>query len=702
MKKLYLSLALLFMIGFASSLELGNSTVTGVNMIPEPPPAFDNNTANVNSSEFWVTNLGSLDNANSTQFANSGGTLNLQESWLNGIYVPYQGANQDLNLSNNSDILIGTGSAKIGSGSFSNRLSLDGGLSTIEIKDSNSFYLTSATNADFDFEVWGSNRTFSFSADGGGTASVDIKNNLTVRDVLNVSGISYLFNTDLQQNDIININNLSTNLTETNYLLGKDQEQIFFRNGGGLNNGAYLWDTGGNFLFGYSDQVNYLSKFQLDDNSLILSVGSGLGISNSLTMNGSSSTFSGKVVIGDPTTSSTIFQQDNVYGDSFLIDLRGVEADGVADFMRVIPGDGSVHQFGNAGYIISGATGSTTTPSFKTTFADTSILNGNQIFLSQFKGTDSALRVGAQISATASATWGTNTNDAPTDIRFYTQSDGTVNALGNPAVVVDRFQDLVIYNGVAFESTKEATIEYDGTNLVIITNATGGTGLLWLSNNISTTGVITRTTFWDDARGRAVDYIKNVQSHEDLNDFEKATYPVTDLDRPINVTETYEQCDEVEGSYGTQFNCYNVTQIVLDYPFTKEEVGNSLEETVRLNNQALRESLDGSKPVIFTDNSTGIITSTIIADNILTNSRTIEDGVDYIDRFGRAELETKASHPSSRIMELENGTIYNTLDGEDRIVNMEGYLAKDLECTISSITWTEYKNCKLGIGVVIR
>jgi len=50
---------------------------------------FDNNTGNVNNSvnsQIWETNLGSLDNANATQFSNSGGFLNIIESWVDSLW----------------------------------------------------------------------------------------------------------------------------------------------------------------------------------------------------------------------------------------------------------------------------------------------------------------------------------------------------------------------------------------------------------------------------------------------------------------------------------------------------------------------------------------------------------------------------------------------------------------------------------------
>jgi len=58
-----------------------------------------NNTANVNSSQFWITNIGSLGNVNSTQFSNNGGFLNIIESWVRSLFSnPFD---QVLNITSN-------------------------------------------------------------------------------------------------------------------------------------------------------------------------------------------------------------------------------------------------------------------------------------------------------------------------------------------------------------------------------------------------------------------------------------------------------------------------------------------------------------------------------------------------------------------------------------------------------------------------
>jgi len=45
----------------------------------------DTSTANINSSEYWVTNVGSLDNVNASQFLSDGQTLSILESYIQGL-----------------------------------------------------------------------------------------------------------------------------------------------------------------------------------------------------------------------------------------------------------------------------------------------------------------------------------------------------------------------------------------------------------------------------------------------------------------------------------------------------------------------------------------------------------------------------------------------------------------------------------------
>ena len=69
---------LIFMISLSSA---GIDGIIGLDL-NSLPSEFNNNTAFVNSTEFWITNLGPLSNANSAQFDNIAGTLTIDESHI--------------------------------------------------------------------------------------------------------------------------------------------------------------------------------------------------------------------------------------------------------------------------------------------------------------------------------------------------------------------------------------------------------------------------------------------------------------------------------------------------------------------------------------------------------------------------------------------------------------------------------------------
>lgn len=70
--------------------------------------SFNNNTAAVNSSEIWITNVGALDDVNSSQFYNGGlgGTLSILESFIASLIPPLTNPfDQDLNTTNNVNFM---------------------------------------------------------------------------------------------------------------------------------------------------------------------------------------------------------------------------------------------------------------------------------------------------------------------------------------------------------------------------------------------------------------------------------------------------------------------------------------------------------------------------------------------------------------------------------------------------------------------
>lgn len=80
-------LVIAFFIGRASG---GIDGVIGIDLNVDPP-AFNNNTAFVNSSDTWITDIGALSTVNNTQFDNIDGTLNIDTSWISGLWCALTG-----------------------------------------------------------------------------------------------------------------------------------------------------------------------------------------------------------------------------------------------------------------------------------------------------------------------------------------------------------------------------------------------------------------------------------------------------------------------------------------------------------------------------------------------------------------------------------------------------------------------------------
>ncbi len=83
---------LLLSFSFISAVEIGSdSPIAGVLVERPTLPVFNNNTAFVNASNRWITNIGILTNVNDTQFSSNGGLLTIETSWLNDIYCELTG-----------------------------------------------------------------------------------------------------------------------------------------------------------------------------------------------------------------------------------------------------------------------------------------------------------------------------------------------------------------------------------------------------------------------------------------------------------------------------------------------------------------------------------------------------------------------------------------------------------------------------------
>ncbi|KKL25633.1 hypothetical protein LCGC14_2403330, partial [marine sediment metagenome] len=121
----FILIVILMTFAISQTVEIGSETKeTGVNIVLPELPTFNNNTAFVNASNFWVTNsLGPLDDANTTQFESVGGTLTINQTFFNDVYIPYTGATADVDLGDKKVLTTGFMTIR----SDSSRLRLGGG-----------------------------------------------------------------------------------------------------------------------------------------------------------------------------------------------------------------------------------------------------------------------------------------------------------------------------------------------------------------------------------------------------------------------------------------------------------------------------------------------------------------------------------------------------------------------------------------------
>jgi len=152
------------------------------------------------------------------------------------------------------------------------------------------------------------------------------------------------------------------------------------------------------------------------------------------------------------------------------------------------------------------------------------------------------------------------------------------------------------FGGLKIGSNSSIT---SNANLVFITNATGGTGLAWFSNNVSARGYIQRTSVYDKSKGDALSYIKDASDYltaEGKIDHTKfygfTTYDVTDYSKPIK--EIKEVCvnqtilDKESKDFGKQIEvCNNIETTT--YPYTTIEEGVELGKEIDVLRQAVYE-----------------------------------------------------------------------------------------------------------------
>lgn len=164
------------------------------------------------------------------------------------------------------------------------------------------------------------------------------------------------------------------------------------------------------------------------------------------------------------------FSQPNIFGPSTLIHAT-------TGFMQIAI-DNTVLLF-DENKLTFGAPGA---PNLDFLLNDLTINSGNVLGQIDFDGQDTGFRTGARVVARASNVWGTNLNDAPTDLEWFVQSDGNSNNIntlrmelketGNFFVYYDfhlRFGDLFMdsdVKGLLIGDLQDVKIGFDGTDLI--------------------------------------------------------------------------------------------------------------------------------------------------------------------------------------------------------------------------------------------
>jgi hypothetical protein len=129
---------------------------------------------------------------------------------------------------------------------------------------------------------------------------------------------------------------------------------------------------------------------------------------------------------------------------------------------------------------------------------------------------------------------------------------------------------------------KDASISYDGTNMIFDSSEVGS-GLAYFSNNVSATGYITRTETYDKSKGSALDLIKDSSElrdskgnikHEEfygyveqqVTDYSKPEIEYYQVEVPIyeNITITEEVCNYEKSLFKSSYEkvCKNETKVI--------------------------------------------------------------------------------------------------------------------------------------------
>jgi len=168
----------------------------------------------------------------------------------------------------------------------------------------------------------------------------------------------------------------------------------------------------------------------------------------------------------------------------------------------------------------------------------------------------------------------------------------------------------------------DATITYDGTNMVFDSSAVG-TGLAYFSDNVSSTGFITRTYTTETTDKKAYELVKYSSENFYKNGIKNysawgecySPFKIRDMTRPVYNDIIYEKCNP------TTLICENITEVEIIYPYETIEDGLNLD----CQNTMIAKADNYERQTIkITETETdGIITefnNSILAEHFITNT----------------------------------------------------------------------------------
>lgn len=109
MKLIVLVISLLILLPMINAELYSDNTIYGTQKEKTSKTTSITNYYNAtNNTDYWDTNIGSLDDVNDTQFDNSAGTLTIDHPWLNSLYCKLTGCTMTGDLQTSEDIILTT------------------------------------------------------------------------------------------------------------------------------------------------------------------------------------------------------------------------------------------------------------------------------------------------------------------------------------------------------------------------------------------------------------------------------------------------------------------------------------------------------------------------------------------------------------------------------------------------------------------